>query len=301
MTLEPCCHFGKTPPCSQAVIRAGIARVVVAQQDPFPQVAGQGLAALRQAGLEITVGVLQAAAQRLNGPYLKLVQRQRPWIVAKWAMTLDGKLATRSGHSRWISSDRSRQLVHQLRGGVDAIMIGSGTVAADDPELTARPPGPRRAVRVVVDSAASLPLDSRLVRTLDQAPVLVAVGEHADPRRSHLLRQVGCELLACTGSSHPQRLEALLDELGRRRWTQVLVEGGAGLLGNLLDLGQIDEVHAFIAPKLVGGREAPSPIAGQGVELIEHACNCETSPCNNWAPTSTSMAMSAGAVLSTEY
>lgn len=271
VTLEPCCHYGKTPPCSQAVIRAGIARVVVAQQDPFPQVAGKGLAALRQAGLEITAGVLQDEARRLNAPYLKLVQRQRPWIVAKWAMTLDGKLATRTGHSRWISSEPSRQLVHQLRGGVDAIMVGSGTATTDDPQLTARPPGPRRAVRIVVDSAARLALDSRLVRSLDQTPVLVAVGTQADPQRCRSLHQAGCEVLACAGADHRQRLHALLDELGRRRWTNVLVEGGAGLLGNLFDLGEVDEVHAFIAPMLVGGRASRTPIAGQGVERIQQA------------------------------
>ena len=271
MTLEPCCHQGKTPPCTQAVIRAGIARVVVAQQDPFPQVAGRGLQELQQAGLQVISGVLQQEAQRLNAPYLKLVLRHRPWIIAKWAMTLDGKLATSTGQSRWISGEAARRFVHELRGRVDGVMVGSGTLAADDPHLTARPPGPRRASRILVDSQASLSLDSQLVRTVDQAPVLLAVGTAADPDHCRQLQQAGCELLTCAGRDHPQRLQQLLDELGQRRFTRVLVEGGAGLLGNLLVLGQIDEVHVFIATKLVGGDQARSPIGGPGVEQLEQA------------------------------
>jgi diaminohydroxyphosphoribosylaminopyrimidine deaminase/5-amino-6-(5-phosphoribosylamino)uracil reductase len=275
VTLEPCCHQGKTPPCTQAVIGAGIARVVVAQQDPFPQVAGRGLRELQQAGLEVSHGLLQQEAQRLNAAYLKLVLQHRPWIIAKWAMTLDGKLATHTGHSQWISCEESRRLVHEMRGQVDGVMVGSGTVAADDPRLTARPPGPRRAVRILVDSQASLSLGSQLLRTLDRAPLLVAVGSGADPEHCRRLQQAGCELLTCAGGSHQQRLEQLLDELGRRRLTRVLVEGGAGLLGNLLVLGEIDEVQVFIASKLVGGHRAPSPIGGAGVERLEQALQLE--------------------------
>jgi diaminohydroxyphosphoribosylaminopyrimidine deaminase/5-amino-6-(5-phosphoribosylamino)uracil reductase len=271
VTLEPCCHQGKTPPCTDAVIRAGIARVVVAQQDPFPQVAGRGLQQLRQAGLQVNCGLLERDAQQLNAPYLKLQLQKRPWIIAKWAMTLDGKLATHTGQSRWISSKGSRQIVHALRGTVDGILVGSGTVTADDPQLTARPAGPRRAVRILVDSSACLSLKSQLIRTLDQAPLLIAVGRDADADRLRQLEVAGCELFPCSGLNHRERLASLLDELGRRQMTRVLVEGGARLFGSLLDLREIDEVHAFIAPKLIGGFQAPSPIGGRGIPRMDQA------------------------------
>jgi diaminohydroxyphosphoribosylaminopyrimidine deaminase/5-amino-6-(5-phosphoribosylamino)uracil reductase len=268
VSLEPCCHHGKTPPCSQAVIAAGIRRVVIAQADPFAQVAGQGIGELRRAGIEVLTGVLEQEARRLNAPYLKLIGQQRPWMIAKWAMTLDGKLATHSGHSQWISGRSSRAVVHQLRGRMDAILIGSRTARADDPRLTARPPGPRVATRVVADSRASLDPAGQLARTARQVPVLVAVSEHAPAEACRGLTEAGCELLVCPGETDNQRLEALLDQLGQRRMTNVLVEGGSHLLGVLWDLRQIDEVHVFVAPKLVGGARALSPLGGQGLAHV---------------------------------
>lgn len=265
VTLEPCCHQGKTPPCTRAVIGAGVARVVVAQRDPFPQVAGGGLAELQAGGLSVDVGLLEADARELNAPYLKLVERGRPWIIAKWAMTLDGKIATRTGSSRWVSGPESRGAVHALRGRVDAILVGARTARLDDPLLTARPQGPRRAVRIVLDSRASLVSESQLVHTARQTPVLVAVGPEAPAADRRRLTEAGCEVFFSPAESSNARLEALLDELGRRRMTNLLVEGGAGVLGSILELGQIDEVHAFIAPKLVGGAAAPSAIAGAGL------------------------------------
>jgi diaminohydroxyphosphoribosylaminopyrimidine deaminase/5-amino-6-(5-phosphoribosylamino)uracil reductase len=271
VTLEPCCHQGKTPPCTRAIIEAGIGRVVVAGRDPFPQVDGGGVRELTAAGIAVETGLLEAEARRLNAPYLKLLGTGRPWIIAKWAMTLCGKTATRTGSSQWISSDESRRIVHELRSRVDAVVVGRETVRRDDPLLTARPPGPRLATRVVLDTAASLSSESRLVGTAEEAPVLVAVGRQApEPDRQRLVR-AGCEVFVCPGDSHAARLETLLDELGRRRWTNILVEGGGRLLGSLLDAGWIDEVHAFIAPKLVGGADARAPIAGEGVAEIAQA------------------------------
>ena len=200
VTLEPCCHQGKTPPCTRAVLAAGVARVVAAMADPFPQVAGGGLAELRAAGVEVQTGILENQARKLNAPYLKLLSAGRPWVVAKWAMTLDGKIAARTGDSRWISSPASRQLVHQLRGRMDAILVGRGTAAADDPQLTARPPGPRTALRIVVDTRASLSLASRLVRTAREVPVLVAVGPEAASADCANLQAAGCEVLVCDGA-----------------------------------------------------------------------------------------------------
>ena len=275
VTLEPCCHFGKTPPCTKALIAAGIRRVVAAQQDPFSEVSGQGLAELRAAGIEVEVGLLEAEARRLNAPYLKLLRTTRPWVLAKWAMTLDGKTATHTGSSKWISGPESRAVVHQLRGRVDAIVVGRQTARVDDPLLTARPPGPRTALRVVVDTRASLSSASQLVRTAREVPVLVAVGPQASEADRNRLEEAGCEVFLCRSDSHAGRLEELLDELGRRRMTNVLVEGGGHLVGSLLDVGQIDEVHVFIAPKLLGGETAHSPVEGEGIGEVSAALALE--------------------------
>ena len=276
VTLEPCCHHGKTPPCTKAVLASGVRRVVAALRDPFPQVQGGGIAELRAAGLDVELGLLEADARRLNAPYLKLVETGRPWIIAKWAMTLDGKIAARGGQSRWISNPQSREVVHKLRGRVDAILVGRGTAVRDDPLLTARPPGPRTAVRVVLDTQASLSSDSQLVRTAGEAPVLVAVGQESSAADRSRLRNAGCEVFVCDGETPAARLDALLAELGRRRLTNVLVEGGGRLLGSLLDARAIDEVHVFIAPKLLGGAAAGTPMAGQGIADVAAALRLES-------------------------
>jgi len=271
VTLEPCAHQGKTPPCSQAVIAAGISRVVAAMEDPFPQVAGQGFNQLREAGIEVASGLLSKRAAELNAPYLKLLSRGRPWMMAKWAMTLDGRIATSVGDSQWISSDASRAVAHQLRGRVDGIMVGSGTARADNPQLTARPAGPRTAVRIIVDGNATLPLGSKLVQTARECPVLVAVGRDAPIEHCRRLESAGCEVLVCEGPNRVGRLESLLDALGKRRMTNILIEGGGRLLGNLFDIHEIDEVHAFIGPKLIGGAASAGPIGGNGVERLRDA------------------------------
>jgi len=277
VTLEPCCHHGKTPPCTQALLRAGVARVVVAVQDPFPPVSGNGIAELREAGITCDVGALAADANWMLAPYRKLITTDRPWLIAKWAMTLDGKLATRSGDSQWISSELSRAVVHQLRGRVDGIMIGSGTARVDDPLLTARPADvtdvKRVATRIVVDSAASLSLASKLVQTTADVPVLVATAENSPVASRQKLTDADVEVVTCVGATHQVRLAALLDELGRRRLTNVLVEGGSRLLGTLFDMRAVDEVHVFIAPKLAGGAAAHNPIGGEGVERMANALN----------------------------
>ena len=274
VTLEPCNHQGKTPPCTDAIIAAGIARVVVAMRDPFPQVAGAGLKRLAAAGIEVELGLHEAEAQHLSAPYMKLLTTGRPWIIAKWAMTLDGKIATRSGYSKWISGEQAREIVHQLRGRADAIIIGRKTAQLDDPLLTARPQqsSPARiAVRVVLDSMASLPSFSQLVRTATQYPTIIATGPDATDKDMRRLNAAGCEVLPFAPPSHFERLIQLLDELGRRRMTNILVEGGANLLGSLFDARQIDEVHAFVAPKLFGGQKARSPIRGAGIEQVSEA------------------------------
>lgn len=271
VTLEPCCHHGKTGPCTEALLAAGVARVVVGRQDPNPQVAGRGLAQLRAAGIQVDLGILAEEAAYLVAPFAKLVTTGRPWVIAKWAMTLDGKIATRGGDSRWISGAESRADVHALRGRMDAIVVGRGTAEADDPLLTARPPGPRTPVRIVVDSQARLSLQSRLVRTAGDAPLLVATSESAPSDNRKALADHGAEVLALAGSDAEARLMELLAELGRRQMTNVLVEGGAHLLGSLWTLQAIDEVQVYLAPKVFGGNAGLGPLAGLGVERAEEA------------------------------
>lgn len=281
VTLEPCCHHGKTPPCTDAVLQAGIARVVAALEDPFPQVAGQGAALLRAAGVAVEFNVGAELARRQNAPYLKLLAAGRPYVHAKWAMTLDGKIATRDGDSKWISHKASRQIVHNLRGHMDGILVGVGTALADDPLLTARPAGPRCATRVVLDGRARLPLESQLVCTAREAPTLVATGAMAPAPAIAALRDQGCEVVVVpTDASGRPALLPLLAEFGRRRWTNLLVEGGAAVLGSFADAKAIDEVHVFLAPKLIGGADALTPVGGQGMAFVSDAlrfrgCNVE--------------------------
>ncbi len=280
VTLEPCCHYGKTPPCTEAIVRSGVRRVVVAALDPSPHANGQGVARLREAGVTVEVGLLEDEVRKLNAPFFKLVTTGLPYVHAKWAMTLDGKLAARTGASKWISNERSRRLVHQLRGRVDAVAVGIGTALTDDPELTARPPGPRQAVRVVFDSRARLPGESRLLKTARQWPVLVVVGRSASTAAVQRLRDAGAEVLVVDSQVTPTGQELLdlrqaLAEFGRRKMTNVLVEGGAKLLGSLFDAQLIDEVHVFVGPKLVGGARAVSPLAGEGLDDVRRAARVD--------------------------
>lgn len=286
VTLEPCRHFGKTPPCTNAVIQAGVRRVIAAMRDPFPQVAGGGIDQLRSAGLTVEVGLHEDRARELNAPYLKRLSTARPWVIAKWAMTLDGKIATRTGHSKWISSPEARGIVHRLRGRMDAIVVGRRTAELDDPELLARPAEVvigaeagttpesfirRTALRVVLDSQARLPLTLKLVRTARQFSTLIAVGPEAPAERMAAMRERGCEVLQLPGETHSKRFAQLLDELGRRQMTNILLEGGAELLGAAFDSRLVDEVHAFIAPRIFGGQTAPSPVGGRGIDLVKES------------------------------
>ena len=270
VTLEPCCHFGKTPPCTDAVLRSGVSRVIVAMDDPFTEVARCGIQILRNAGLNVEVGLCEAEARKLNAPYEKLIRTGRPWVHLKWAMSLDGKIATRTGDSKWITGEESRRTVHELRGRVDAIVVGRGTVVADDPLLTARPAGPRMATRVVLSASGQLPDRSLLRSTVRQAPVLVITADGNEKKLAGWAAD-GCEVIPLPASDTGLSIDAVLAELGRRRMTNVLVEGGAGVLGAFLDAGVADEVHIFVAPKIVGGDNALSPIGGTGIARIADA------------------------------
>ncbi|MBX9623942.1 MAG: bifunctional diaminohydroxyphosphoribosylaminopyrimidine deaminase/5-amino-6-(5-phosphoribosylamino)uracil reductase RibD [Gemmataceae bacterium] len=262
VTLEPCCHWGKTPPCTDAVLQSGVRRVVAAMADPFPKVAGGGVRLLREAGVEVEVGLLEAEARRLNDPYLKLLRTGRPWVHLKWAMTLDGKIATAAGDSKWISGEESRRRVHELRGRVDAVVVGRGTVVADDPLLTARPPGPRVAARVVLSASGDLPERCQLRATAREVPVIVFAAAGNDAKLTGWADD-GCEVVPLPPGEGELSVDAVLSDLGRRRMTNILVEGGAGVHGAFLDARAADELHVFVAPKLVGG-SGPSPVGGRG-------------------------------------
>ncbi|MDR1959734.1 MAG: bifunctional diaminohydroxyphosphoribosylaminopyrimidine deaminase/5-amino-6-(5-phosphoribosylamino)uracil reductase RibD [Planctomycetaceae bacterium] len=275
VTLEPCCHYGKTPPCTEAIFRTGIRRIVAAMRDPFPPVDGGGIARLQAAGMDVSLGCLADEATELNAPYLMRTQQRRPWIHAKWAMTLDGKIAARTGSSRWITSEMSREIVHKIRSRMDAVMVGSRTAKIDDPLLTVRLPegnAPQRMpLRVVWDSQASLPPESQLAQTAKDIPVIVAAGTGLNDVNACKLKKMGCEILLLEEISYSQRMTKLLQNLADRGVTNLLMEGGGTLLGHLFDFCLIDECHIFIAPKLIGGENAVTPLGGIGLEKMLEA------------------------------
>jgi diaminohydroxyphosphoribosylaminopyrimidine deaminase/5-amino-6-(5-phosphoribosylamino)uracil reductase len=236
VSLEPCCHFGKTPPCTEALIAAAVARVVAPLKDANELVAGKGFAALRKAGIQVDVGLLAERAAELNTPFFKLIRQHRPWVILKWAQSLDGKIATRTGESKWITDEACRTHAHRTRGRVDAVLVGIGTVLRDDPLLTCRLARPRRiAARVVLDSELRTPLRSRLVQTARQVPTWIFHGREAPSRRMRALERGGCQLQVVPSTARGLSLPAVLDALGRRPMTNVLVEGGGRVLGSFFD------------------------------------------------------------------
>ncbi len=271
VNLEPCAHFGRTPPCADAIAAAGVRRVVAACGDPNPLVAGRGFARLRAAGVAVTEGVLAEEARALNEPFFHYVTTGRPFFLLKAAMTLDGKIATAAGRSRWITGEEARAEVHRLRAGLDAVLVGVGTVLADDPLLTARLPGGRDPVRVVADSRLRLPVTARVLNPDSPAPLWVATTEAGWRARGRSLlaaarrRGAACEILVLPAREGRVDLEALAEELARRQVTSVLVEAGATLNAALLAAGLVQKVAFFLAPTIVGGEAAPGPVGGPGV------------------------------------
>ena len=272
VTLEPCAHHGRTPPCANAVVSAGIAEVHASIQDPNPQVAGRGLERLRQAGISVSVGLGSEQAEELAAPHAKFITAGTPLVTLKFAMSLDGKIATRTGDSKWITSEAARRQVHALRARSDAIMAGIGTVIADDPMLTARDQGgaplSSQPLRVIVDSRARISPEAALLR--QPGDTLIAVARASDEDRARL-ESNRVTLFAAPTPDGRVDLLALMAELGRRRITGLFVEGGGTLAGSLLDAGLVDRLVAFIAPVIIGGERAPSPIRGEGAQKMADA------------------------------
>lgn len=274
VSLEPCAHTGRTPPCTDAIIEAGIKRVVVASDDPTDKASGRGLGMLRDEGITVDLydGEVSEAARLLNQPFRKHARTGRPLVLVKYAMTLDGKVATRTGDSKWISNELSRARAHRWRAEADAVAVGIGTVMADDPLLTARVDAvPRQPRRVVFDSEASLPMDGQLVQSAGEVPVILVASRAANRRRLQRLESAGVEVITASGENEAARVAAALDELGQRDVQSLLVEGGPHLAGAFLDAGEVDELRVFIAPVITGGRQAKPAVEGEGVASIAEA------------------------------
>jgi diaminohydroxyphosphoribosylaminopyrimidine deaminase / 5-amino-6-(5-phosphoribosylamino)uracil reductase len=286
VSLEPCCHEGKTPPCTDAILQAGIKRVVVGSDDPTEKASGRGLGILRDEGVEIVLadGELATRARLLNQAFRKHARVGRPWVLFKSAMTLDGKVATRTGDSQWISGESSRALAHRWRASVEAVVVGIGTALADDPQLTARPEGelaelstqPRR---VVFDTLGRLPVASQLVQAAAEIPLTVVVSRAAARSDTDALEAAGVQVLVATGENEPARVRSALEQLGTLGVSSVLLEGGPHLAGAFLDAGEIDELRLFLAPLLLGGSAARDPLEGMGVERISEAMRALSFDC----------------------
>ncbi len=290
VSLEPCAHQGRTPPCTDAILAAGITRVVVASDDPSPHASGRGLGILRDEGIavELAGGELEHRAKLLNQPFRKHARTGRPWVMFKAAMSLDGKVATRSGDSRWISGEASRELVHRWRADSDAVAVGIGTVTSDDPRLSARVGGSdagllavRQPRRVVFDSLARLASGARLMEDVASLPLTVITSRAAPRAAVEALQARGVQVICATGENEQARVRSALDQLGSDGVTSLMLEGGPRLAGVFLDVREIDELRLFIAPVLIGGRGARELLESDGAEAVAEAMRAQTLECDH--------------------
>lgn len=271
VNLEPCAHTGRTGPCTEALIDAGIRRVVAAMRDPDPRVDGRGIARLREAGIEVEVGLLEDQAQRLNEPYVKHRRTGMPFVTLKWAMSLDGKIGADRGSATALTGEAARRYAHSLRNTHDAVLVGVQTVLADDPQLTCRLSGGRNPLRVVLDSRLRTPLEARVVAGMAEAPTLIATTAAAPPAQVEAMRRAGVEVLVLDQAPQGVDLRALMEELGRRGVLSVLVEGGGTVNASALAAGVVDKVIALVAPRLIGGSLAATPVDGPGLAGVSGA------------------------------
>lgn len=272
VTLEPCSHYGKTPPCAKLVKESEVSRVVVAMQDPNSEVAGRGIKLLRDAGIQVEVGVLEQEARKLNERFIHNMITSRPFVISKFAMTLDGKLATHKGHSKWITGVEARVNVHQLRNEVDAILVGVGTVLADNPSLTTRLPDGegKHPIRVILDSQIRTPLDAFVLQS-DVAETIIVTSTNVDPERIKLYEEKGITFIYVSDDGNGLNLKEMLVKLYQRGITDVLVEGGGAVNASFLRAGLIDKYLIYVAPKVLGGRNSVTPFAGEDVDTVDAA------------------------------
>ena len=277
VTLEPCSHYGKTPPCAKAIIEKGIKRIVVAMTDPNPLVAGKGIKMLMDSGIDVKLGILEEESRKLNEIFIKYITTKLPFCILKSAMTLDGKIATYTGDSKWITNEKSRDYVHKLRHRVSAIMVGIGTILQDDPYLNTRLTEGKGedAVRIIVDTAARIPLEAKVLNIDSSARTIIATTEQAPKGKRKDLEDKGAEILLCPLVNNRVDLSYLIRELGEVGIDSILIEGGSELNYSALEAGIVDKVITFIAPKLVGGRNAKTPIGGLGKDLMKDAIQLE--------------------------
>ncbi|MDO4493616.1 MAG: bifunctional diaminohydroxyphosphoribosylaminopyrimidine deaminase/5-amino-6-(5-phosphoribosylamino)uracil reductase RibD [Clostridia bacterium] len=274
VTLEPCCHYGRTPPCTEAILEHKVARVVIGSRDPNPLVAGKGAELLRKNGITVETDFLREECDALNPVFFHFITTGRPYVVMKYAMTLDGKIAAYTGASQWITGETARAHVHALRGRYSAIMAGIGTVLADDPMLNCRLEGAHQPLRVIVDSGLRIPLNSRIVRTAGELPTIVACAR-PDEAKTEALERSGVRVLCLPGENGKVDLLALMDVLGREKTASVLIEGGGKLHEAALQAGIVNRVCAYIAPKLLGGADAKTPVEGRGAAHPDMAAQLE--------------------------
>ena len=266
VTLEPCCHYGKTPPCTEIIIEKKIKRVVIGSRDPNPLVAGKGVQALREAGIEIVQDFMREECDAVNPVFFHYITTGLPYVVMKYAMTLDGKIATYSGKSKWITGAAARQHVHKLRNKYAAIMVGIGTVLADDPMLNCRIDGGKDPLRVICDSSLRIPINSNIVRTAGEIPTMIFTGSSADARKKAELESRGIRVTAAGGEDGRVDLHKVIKHLGGEKIDSILIEGGGEMHESALKAGIVNHVCVYIAPRMFGGRDAKSPVEGTGFE-----------------------------------
>ena len=277
VTLEPCCHYGKQPPCVDAILEAGIARVVTGSDDPNPLVAGKGFKRLIEHGVEVTTHVEKEACDALNPVFFHYIQTGLPYVAMKYAMTMDGRIASVSGDSKWISCEESRRLVHEMRGRYMGILAGKGTVMADDPMLNCRVGGMRQPVRIIADSEASTPEDSAIARTAGEYETILAHTHAAPEKKLEVLRGCGIRTMECPSAPDGRvGLDALMDRLGKEGMDSVFIEGGAEIGWSMVSGNLVDEYFIFIAPKIIGGNAAKGPVGGCGMAGMQDAVPLET-------------------------
>ena len=273
VTLEPCSHYGRTPPCAEAIVKNKISKVVIAITDPNPLVAGRGIQVLREHGIEVITGVLKDEAMKINEIFIKYISTKEPFCIMKTAMTLDGKIATASGESRWITGEASRTLVHQLRHRVSGIMVGIGTIIKDDPSLTTRLDGMEGIdpMRIIIDSKARIPLNAKVLSIKSKAKTVIVTTELADPKKLQALKEKNTKIIVTPLKDHKVDLPYLTKELGKMGVDSILLEGGSELNFGAIESSIVDKVIAFVAPKIIGGKLSKTPVGGLGIDPLSKA------------------------------